>query len=185
MRVGGIQYLATCGIDVWRIQALARHSSNAVLIYLNGVHARNLGNVASDTAVLGTTLHEMRSEIKRLQEHASRSATKEDLSSALRPPANSLSIACTPAEVCPDLSAAPPPPPSNGEYVSSAGPTGRMHIRREDAPATTWWGWRWTLHERASVHDTAPTGLMCIRCTKAALRMKAAESSSSGSSGSS
>ncbi len=179
MRVGGIQYLATCGIDVWRIQALARHSSNAVLIYLNGVHARNLGNVASDTAVLGTTLQDMRSQIKMLQEHASRSATKEDLSSALRAPSNSLSIACTPFEVCPDLSAAPPPPPAAGEYISSCGPGGRVHIRRRDTPTTTWCGWQWTLHKRASVHDAAPDGLMCIRCTKAALRMKSAESSSS------
>ena len=46
LRRGGAQFLATRGIDIHRIQALARHSSNAILLYLDGVHAQHLGNLA-------------------------------------------------------------------------------------------------------------------------------------------
>eukprot|EP00974_Lingulodinium_polyedra_P045077 4323512-Lingulodinium_polyedra.AAC.1 len=31
---GGVQYLGKSGVGVWRIQALARHSSSAILGYL-------------------------------------------------------------------------------------------------------------------------------------------------------
>ena len=44
MRRGGVQFLARQGVDVWRIQALARHSSAAILGYLDNVH----GNSAAD-----------------------------------------------------------------------------------------------------------------------------------------
>ncbi len=62
LRRGGAQYLARCGVDVWRIQALARHSGSAILIYLDGVQAESLGNVAAE-ASLGRDLGNVREEL--------------------------------------------------------------------------------------------------------------------------
>ena len=49
LRVGGIQFLGCCGVEVARIQVLARHSSNATMRYLQGVHAQAMHNVARTT----------------------------------------------------------------------------------------------------------------------------------------
>jgi integrase len=57
LRRGGAQHLAASGVDIWRIQALARHSSDAILRYLDGVHTRNLGNTAD--AALGRSLAQL------------------------------------------------------------------------------------------------------------------------------
>jgi integrase len=38
MRRGGAQYLAAAGVDVWRLQALARHSSSAILASIEKKH---------------------------------------------------------------------------------------------------------------------------------------------------
>eukprot|EP00969_Alexandrium_andersonii_P029712 1297360-Alexandrium_andersonii.AAC.1 len=38
--------LCAVGVGVWRIQALARHTSTAILDYLQGSHLASLSNVA-------------------------------------------------------------------------------------------------------------------------------------------
>ena len=48
MRIGGVQYLGRSGVEVARIQALARHSSNAIHGYLQGTHAEAITNVAAE-----------------------------------------------------------------------------------------------------------------------------------------
>ena len=66
LRRGGAQHLARSGVDIWRIQALARHSSSAILLYLHGVQAESLGNIAAE-ALLGRSLHNVREELEGLR----------------------------------------------------------------------------------------------------------------------
>ena len=70
LRRGGVQYLAARGIDVRRIQALARHSSGAILSYSDGVHAKNLGNIAAE-AERNRSLQIVQAELRELQRAAS------------------------------------------------------------------------------------------------------------------
>ena len=164
MRIGGVQHLAACGIDVWRIQALARHSSNAILAYLDGVHTRNLGNIAAEAA-LGRSLATMRAELKALQEHASRAATKADLSRAIASSASPR--ACTkPEEV---LLEHAPAPEGTGDAEFVTAPGGKVHIIRHTSPSLTWCNWHWPRHGRAKTFAKEPAGDMCKRCTQAAM----------------
>ena len=50
MRIGGVQYLGKSGVEVARIQALARHSSNAIHGYLQGTHAEAITDAITDVA---------------------------------------------------------------------------------------------------------------------------------------
>ena len=100
LRRGGAQYLAASGIDVWRIQALARHSSSAILTYLDGIHAKHLGNIAAE-AELGRSLQGLREELRLLQAGVSSEHAKVRVSALIAPPAGTIAIAADLGEVLP------------------------------------------------------------------------------------
>ena len=171
LRRGGAQYLASCGIDVWRIQALARHSSNAILTYLDGIHAKNLGNVAAE-AELGRSLASMREELRLLQASAAKLGSGILDNSRLQEQTTAIQIATSAADILPECAskAVHPSQSLHGQFVKSHGTGSKTHIRFPKDLNRTWCKWRWTQQSKATVHDTEPPGRMCIRCTEAALK---------------
>ena len=67
MRRGGAQYLAAAGVDIWRIQALARHSSAAVLLYIEKAHVPTLKSI-SVGAASGRKGHALAVEVAKLKD---------------------------------------------------------------------------------------------------------------------
>ena len=55
LRATGAVYFASCGVDVWRIQALGRWGSEAVRGYLRGAHLTSLASLSAE-ANLGRSL---------------------------------------------------------------------------------------------------------------------------------
>ena len=55
LRRGGVQYLAKASVEVWRIQALCRHSSDAIKHYLDDALNDGLADIAQ-TAAAGRSL---------------------------------------------------------------------------------------------------------------------------------
>ena len=184
LRRGGAQYLAASGIDVWRIQALARHSSSAILTYLDGIHAKHLGNIAAE-AELGRSLQGLREELRLLQAGVSSEHAKVRVSAMIAPPPGALAIAADLEEVLPPASDATTTTPP-GQFVRAFGPGAKVHAKHPAHPKRTWCKWHWTRQSKATVHQEAPAGKMCIRCTEAQLKNSSLSSSdSSGDSGSS
>ena len=70
-RRGGAQYFAAAGVEVWRIQALARHSTSAILGYIEGMHVKAMSNLAAEAAI-GRSLAAVRTELEQLQASVSR-----------------------------------------------------------------------------------------------------------------
>jgi hypothetical protein len=66
MRIGGVQYLGRSGVEVARIQALARHSSNAIHGYLQDTHAKAISNMAAE-AGFSRSLASLQRELQSLQ----------------------------------------------------------------------------------------------------------------------
>ena len=182
LRRGGAQHLAAAGIDVWRIQALARHSSNAILGYLDGVHARNLGNIAAE-ASMGRSIDSIRSELRALSDRVTREQAKVHLSSCM-PASVAPAVALDPLEVLPELASKPlfssSPEDDNSGYVISRGPRGRAHLRKHGNPDRTWCGWWWNAASGATLSQTTGDCTVCAKCTRAALQ-RFEQSSSSGS----
>jgi len=65
LRRGGAQYLAKAGVEVWRIQALCRHSSDAIKHYLDDALNEGLSDIAQ-AAAAGRSLQSVRSELRSL-----------------------------------------------------------------------------------------------------------------------
>eukprot|EP00969_Alexandrium_andersonii_P055924 2464859-Alexandrium_andersonii.AAC.1 len=74
LRRGGAQFFGAAGVDIWRIQALARHSSGAILGYLQDSHLATLSNVALE-AVLQRDLAQLRADVTALRAQAKALAT--------------------------------------------------------------------------------------------------------------
>ena len=51
LRRGGAQYFGVAGVEVWRIQALARHSGAAILTYLAAPHIPSIASMALEAAL--------------------------------------------------------------------------------------------------------------------------------------
>eukprot|EP00969_Alexandrium_andersonii_P045421 1994283-Alexandrium_andersonii.AAC.1 len=74
LRRGGAQFLGAAGVDIWRILALARHSSAAILCYLQDSHVASLSNMALE-ATLQRDLSQLRAEVMAMRAQA-RAATE-------------------------------------------------------------------------------------------------------------
>ncbi len=100
LRRGGAQYLARCGVDIWCIQAFARHSSSAILIYLDGVHRETLGNIAAE-ASLGRSVQKVREELDGLRAQLANNKldVEATLAAALHESSSTVNIPCTAAEI--------------------------------------------------------------------------------------
>ncbi len=146
LRRGGAQGLASWGIDIWRIQCLARHSSAAILRYVGDAHVVSLGTLASE-AVAGTSLDRIRLELRALAADAREAA----VAARIREPAASPSAPLVPlpvAAVLPEL--APPPatvvvaqPVDSHPFVWSGRPGGKVHIRSPEVPSMALCTWNW------------------------------------------
>jgi hypothetical protein len=170
LRRGGAQYLARSGVDIWRIQALARHSSSAILLYLDGIHAESLGNMAAE-ASLGRSLQSVREELEGLR--AQLAKHKLDLDSTLT---STLPISSSRFEV-PLLASDVAPPeedpgvPSTSQiacinahpFVLSARRTGRCHRRDPSIPDRAICGWPWARFPGA-ILSSVITGMGCTKC---------------------
>ena len=105
LRRGGVQYLGASGVDIWRIQALARHSSSAVLGYLADSHRSQLSTVALE-ATLQRALDTVRLELHLLQASATAARAAYDATPASRGPPPDLQAQ---APATPAADSAPPP----------------------------------------------------------------------------
>ena len=97
---------------------------------------------------------------------------------ALPPPVGILPVACKFEEIAPELAEDMANGSAQGGYVSSNGPGGKVHLRHPTSPELTWCKWRWTKAPKAVLHQDAPRGNMCQRCTKQALQNASSSSSS-------
>ena len=65
--------LAACGVELWRVQAMARHSSNAIALYVGQAHLPSLQNIAAEAglhrALEGTRreLHTLSAEVSKVR----------------------------------------------------------------------------------------------------------------------
>ena len=191
MRRGGAQHLGACGVDVWRIQALARHSSSAILLYLEDSHVLSLGSVAAEAA-MGRSLDQVRSELRALE------AQKRELSLPLPGPSTSIQVPVDIDDVLGTVDQKGPGPgdpgpcPNKFPFVLSCPNKGRVHVRDPAAPDITLCRWKWRGAKAAEPVWNQACGLPCTKCVAASLKSTASarrqsedQSSSSESSASS
>ena len=137
MRIGGVQYLGKSGVEVARIQALARHSSNAIHGYLQGTHAEAITNVAAE-AGFSRSLASLQRELQSFQTQVN--ADKP------RPPASI--------------------PSKSTRSVWNLGVHSKLHYFRPTDLSLTLCGWRWQ-HCQTVVQDppeyVAPVCATCRR----------------------
>ena len=69
LRVTGAVFLASAGVDIWRIQALGRWGSEAIRLYLRDAHCKTLGTISLE-AKMGRSLEQSRAELMALQSQA-------------------------------------------------------------------------------------------------------------------
>ena len=140
MRVGGAQFLGRSGVEVSRIQALARHSSNAILGYLQGVHVQTMHNIAAE-AGLARSLTGLREEVAALQSVVSRA--HPDASSGASGSAVST--------------------------VWNPGTLSKIHVVRATDTSRTVCGWLWQSCPRAVPNPPTASAPTCARCRRASL----------------
>eukprot|EP00969_Alexandrium_andersonii_P353025 15438944-Alexandrium_andersonii.AAC.1 len=66
LRWGGAQYLGAAGVEAWRIQALARHSTSVILTNLENTHTQALSDIAAE-ASLQRDLSQLRDDLAGLR----------------------------------------------------------------------------------------------------------------------
>jgi hypothetical protein len=182
LRRGGAQYLARCGVDVWRIQALARHSGSAILLYLDGVHAESLGNIAAE-ASLGRDLTNVREELSALRAQLDRHRCEVDVKfmETLPQGNSSIVIPIKVSEIIPDVVVPTVPGTSeltscqNNPFVISSRRGGRRHQRNPATIGRAWCGWEWSLQRGAILVADDTTGLGCTKCVRQAAAARAAK----------
>ena len=126
MRRGGAQFLARSGVEVWRIQALARHSSSAILAYIADSHVASLGSIAAEAAS-GRSLEAVRQELAALQKLVlDGKAQAASLQEFTAPGSTGIQIPISTEQA---LAPEPPPPPRAAtSYILSHRRYGKLHI---------------------------------------------------------
>lgn len=188
LRRGGAQYFAAAGVELWRIQALARHSSAAILGYLDQAHVAALGSVASEAAA-GGRIRDLRCELQSLrtrirQAHMASPVQLEAPAEVVAQAPNSRSSIRVPLraqDLVPLRPAAAPGPPA----ASSMPPFilgGLAHRRDPSRPEWTLCAWHWTASRTAQAAQSPGDALACLRCAKRGTHTPAATRSCSSSS---
>ena len=189
LRRGGVQHLGKAGVDVWRIQAMARHSSTAILRYLDDSHHARLQDIAAEAA-LADRLGELQRQVDALQ--AAGQAPPP------LPPQPSLSV---PLEIEPADVATKPPiiklyvdttsfPLRDFPIVASTRRDGHTHRRDPRTPALTLCGWAWPSSDAFKVFPAVspaglgPTAPLCAICARKARRQAEARQPDGSSSAS-
>ena len=175
LRRGGVQYLGKSGVDVWRIQALARHSSNAILRYLGQSHHGHLSSIAVEAA-LNRDIQSVRDELSRL-----RAATRPGQEPTLPPSQAALDPILTLADIegpglsFPTSAPARPPDFETHPYVMGTRRNGKVHNRDPRRPSWTLCSWHFTAGCAFQV-TASPFGASdaecaprCAKCTQALL----------------
>ena len=150
LRRGGAQYLARSGVEVWRIQALARHSTGVILTYIENAHIGTLTSIAQEAAA-GRTIEVVRSELLAMQAEVARGRTQRDelrtqVQQLLAPKPNMPAIA-VPVEVLAPPALVPLAGPQEAspeaKFILGLRSHGRLHRRHRKSPGVTLWGWGW------------------------------------------
>jgi hypothetical protein len=151
MRRGGAQYLAAAGVDVWRIQALARHSSAAILAYIEKAHVPTLKSISVEAAS-GRQQHALATEVAKLKELICKGLRVKEPSETVKP-YNSLDNL-------------------NANWICTEKAGGKIHTKSKSSPGSTLCKWRWARTPRTThcedafgpPNDYRPT---CMKCTRA------------------
>jgi hypothetical protein len=150
LRRGGAQYLARSGVEVWRIQALARHSTGVILTYIENAHISTLTSIAQEAAA-GRTIEVVRSELLAMQAEVARGRTQRDelrtqVQQLLAPKPNMPAIA-VPVEVLAPPALVPLAGPQEAcpeaKFILGLRSHGRLHRRHRKSPGLTLCGWAW------------------------------------------
>jgi hypothetical protein len=153
MRIGGVQYLGKSGVEVARIQALARHSSNAILGYLQGIHAEAMTNVAAE-AGFSRSLASLQLELQALQ-------TQVNASKPL-PPASL--------------------PSKSTRSVWNPGVHSKLHYLRPTDLSRTLCGWKWQHCQTVLQDPPEYVAPVCATCRRSFISPASEPQSSSESS---
>ena len=164
LRRGGAQYLAKSGVEVWRIQALARHSSQAILIYPEGTRSLALGDIAAEAAA-GRSIEAMRAELRALQaEVESGKSSAKALEDRVSLSQAELVVNVLPSDILPELQESEPSS-STLPYVIST--SGRAHVVDQKHSHLTLCKWQWRKAKGATPSASPDGGLWCLRCATA------------------
>jgi hypothetical protein len=167
-----VHYLATSGVEVRKILSLLRHSctSTAIIRYLGKSMSHSSASLAEEAA-LGTTLKDVRAEIKTLaaqlqtQQAAAAALQKHQGPSDLRSATTTtpqLALATTSqssssSDAMPDKAV---PPPSTHAFVVCTRETptkGKLHVRRPHDGGITHCNWAFLASTWASVAQDIPS----------------------------
>ena len=127
---------------MWRIQAMARHSSTAILRYLDDSHHSRLQDIAAEAA-LSNRLEELQHQVDALQ-----AAGQPHLPLPAAPP-EALPIELAPQDLLTEpprqtlFTAAPGDTALCLPFVISTHRTGRAHKRDPSNPSFALCGWAW------------------------------------------
>ena len=172
--------MAASGVEVWRIQALARHSSSAILAYIADSHIATLGSVAAEAAA-GRSLDALRQELRSFQQMVKDGKLQQSaVVEAVQQSPQGLQVHISPEEA---LAPEPPPPPkpTRRTWVLSRHATGRLHIASRITRGLTVCGWAWLRLDRG-FEVLEPQGAPpCDKCEKWAPTEPSSSSSSSSS----
>ena len=164
-RRGGAQYLAAAGVEIWRIQALARHSSGAILGYIENAHIPSLSSVAAEAAA-GRSLASIREEIRAVQ--AALTAGKADLAALQKlvaaPRQDVVNVPISPEQVLEETPPQKSAEASQVEFVLSTLRGGKLHRVDVQLPALTICGWAWSRSARAVPSASGNGAPWCARC---------------------
>jgi len=160
LRVGGIQFLGKAGVELWRIQALARHSSSSTLRYLRDVHADVRPDISRDAAMTAS-IEEMRRSVASLTADvaALRMSTTSSAAAAI--------IDLSQADVAP----APQGSPAGAVYVTPKRRNGWIHTMDPSTPGWTLCDWPFCTSSSVNFFpdlESAPQNkTLCPHCMKA------------------
>jgi hypothetical protein len=151
MRRGGAQYLAAAGVDVWRIQALARHSSAAVLAYIEKAHVPTLKSISVEAAS-GRQQHALTVEVAKLKELICKSLRVKETKETILAHNSQENI--------------------GARWICTEKSGGKIHTKSKSSPGITLCKWPWARTERTTHCEDAfgpPNDyrLTCVKCTRA------------------
>ena len=155
LRRGGAQYFGAAGVEVWRIQALARHSSDSILTYLADSHVGAITNIAAEAA-MGRSLEALKEELRALK--AAANASGAQVPAQFRPAETPVGAFLTAGQdlESPELQDLAP---SRGQgrppaFVAAARKGAPVHICSSRRRGWTRCGWRWSSSPNAVPCDS-------------------------------
>ena len=188
LRCGGVEYLARAGVEFWRIQALLRLSSGAIVHYLDYAHISYLNTISSEAAA-GRSLTVFRDELAVLKALADKGqAEYTDLANAIentKKTSAQIDVPVADAILLQPTTTGPPSSPPL-KFIIATHATGKTRIRDKRFPTLTLCGWAWAMR-KAAFPSASPSGAEpCDRCwSKRKSSSSSLEASRSGSSRSS